>query len=194
MDRDKIKTKSKIVPNELGQKSKLRNFEICNLQFAICNSQAGLTLIEVLIALTILAVGLLGVAFMQVTSLSGGAFSREMVVATELGQDMLEKLRTLPYTETSEDSALASGDHPTALDVNRDLDGDGITSDLAVGVGTANVVDERGQTTGPLVYTRIWTVSNNSPTTNMKTITVTVRWLEKGTPRSITITGIMVRS
>ena len=156
--------------------------------FCVLNSKKGFTLIEVLIALTILAIGLLGVALMQVTSISGNTFSREMSVATELGQDMLEQLRTLRYTSSTTDNALLGGNHPDNTDV---ADG------LAVGVGNANIIDERGLTVGPLIYTRTWRVTDGTPAANMKAIDVTVTWTEKGaaaTIRSITITGVKVMS
>ncbi len=166
-----------------------------SLQFTV-HGQKGFTLIEVLIAMTILAIGLLGVALMQVTSISGNTFSREMSVATELGQDMLEKLRTYEYTSTATDNALLGGNHPDNTDV---ADG------LAVGVGNANIIDERGLTVGPLIYTRTWTVTDGPavapavfPAANMKEIVVTVTWAEKTsagtTTRQIQITGVKVRS
>lgn len=154
--------------------------------------EEGLTLVEVLVALTILSIGLLGVALMQVTSISGNTFSRGMAVATELGQDMFEKLNALPYG----DSALTGGAspgvaHPTATDVS---------NGLAVGVGTNNIIDERGLGSvagaGPTIYTRTWNVIDNAPTTNMKTIEVTVSWTERGatlSTRSITIAGVKVQ-
>ncbi|MBI5050265.1 MAG: prepilin-type N-terminal cleavage/methylation domain-containing protein [Nitrospirae bacterium] len=160
-------------------------FKIFNLQSSIFNSSAGLTLIEVLIALTVLAIGLLGVAMMQLMSISGGLFSREMSIATELGQDLIEKVKTYEYTESTTDNALAAGSHPDATDV---------TNGLAEGIGSANLIDERGMTDGSQLYTRTWTVTNNSPAANMKTVTVTVSWSEKGTTRSVTLRGIRVRS
>jgi type IV pilus assembly protein PilV len=187
----------------MRKKSKFQNpnfkFKIRNPRSVICNSQAGLTLIEVLIALTVLAIGLLGVALMQVSSISGNSFSREMGVATTLGQDMVEKLITLDYTASTRDAALNAGNHPTTSDV---------TANLAPAVfgNAANRVDERGlwaarattlgTSAGNLIYTRTWAVTDNSPATNMLNIAVTVSWTEGGTSslRSITITGIKVRS
>ena len=55
--------------------------------------QEGFSLIEVLIALVILAVGLLGLAMFQVTAIKGNAIASKWTVATELAQDRLEKFR-----------------------------------------------------------------------------------------------------
>ncbi len=161
--------------------------------------ELGFSLVEVLVALTILVIGLLGVALLQVVSIQGNTFSREMAVATGLSQDMLEKLKTLQWTELKVDDALTAGNHPVTADVNRDLDGDGEPPYLAVAAGTANIIDERGfgaadAGRGPLLYTRTWTVTDDQPATNMKTIEVTVLWKEKGTTdRSVTITGVKVQ-
>ena len=48
--------KSKIIPNKSGQKSKLRKFKICNLKFAILNSQEGMVLIVSLLLLLVATV------------------------------------------------------------------------------------------------------------------------------------------
>jgi type IV pilus assembly protein PilV len=59
--------------------------------------RSGFTLIEVLIALTILAVGLLALATMQIVSIRGNAFSTEMTYATMLAQSRLEQIRNMAY-------------------------------------------------------------------------------------------------
>lgn len=144
------------------------------------HGQKGLTLIEALIALTILSIGLLGVALMQVISISGNTYSREMAVATELGQDMLETLNAMQYGASALAGTVSPGtNHPTA----------GVPCNSA-----NNIVDERGLQVGPSLYIRTWNVIDDAPATGMKTIAVTVCWREKGTTgRPITITGVRVQ-
>ena len=74
-------------------------------------SKKGFSLLELLIALVILAVGLLGVAGMQVTSISGNAFSNNVTIATGLAQSRIEELKKLPNS----DAALSVGDHDEGL-------------------------------------------------------------------------------
>jgi len=74
-------------------------------------SKKGFSLLELLIALVILAVGLLGVAGMQVTSISGNAFSNNVTIATGLAQSRIEELKKLPNS----DAALSAGDHDEGL-------------------------------------------------------------------------------
>ena len=69
--------------------------------------EKGFTLIEVVAGLVILAIGLLGIAAMQVTSIKGGYFSNNVTQATILAQDKLEYLKNLYYS----DSNLNSGQH-----------------------------------------------------------------------------------
>ena len=56
----------------------------------------GFSLLEVLIALVFLAVGLLALAGLHVTSLRGNNFSQHLTRATYLAQDRLEFLKNLP--------------------------------------------------------------------------------------------------
>ncbi len=59
--------------------------------------QNGFTLIEVLIGLVLLAIGLLAIAGMQITSVRGNFFSKNLSEASVLGQDRLEELRNRSY-------------------------------------------------------------------------------------------------
>jgi type IV pilus assembly protein PilV len=58
--------------------------------------ETGFSLIEVLIGVIFLAVGLLGMAGLQGTSVRGNFFSHNLMQATYLAQDRLELLKNLP--------------------------------------------------------------------------------------------------
>jgi type IV pilus assembly protein PilV len=58
----------------------------------------GFSLIEVLIGLVILAIGLLAVAGLQVTSIRGNYSSNNVTQATYIAQSRLEFLKTLDFT------------------------------------------------------------------------------------------------
>ncbi len=67
----------------------------------------GFTLIEMLVGLVLLAIGLLAIAGMQITSVRGNYFSGNMTHASILAQDRLEALRQLPL----DNAALDAGTH-----------------------------------------------------------------------------------
>ena len=54
-------------------------------------------MIEVLIGLVLLAIGLLAIAGMQITSVRGNFFSSNLSEASVLAQDRLEELRNRPF-------------------------------------------------------------------------------------------------
>jgi len=61
------------------------------------SSTSGFTMIELLVAVTILAIGLLGIASMMATSMRGGAYGRRTTVAENLASQKLEQFRNLSY-------------------------------------------------------------------------------------------------
>lgn len=69
--------------------------------------QKGFTLIEVLVGLVLLAIGLLAIAGMQMTSIKGNFFSHYLTQANYAGQDRLEFLDNLPYGSNE----LLAGNH-----------------------------------------------------------------------------------
>jgi prepilin-type N-terminal cleavage/methylation domain-containing protein len=69
--------------------------------------RTGFTLIEVAAGLIILAIGVLAIAAMQITSIRSAYFSDNVTQATIFAQDKLELLRNLPYAG----SDLSSGEH-----------------------------------------------------------------------------------
>ncbi|MGZ6236579.1 MAG: type IV pilus modification PilV family protein, partial [Syntrophales bacterium] len=71
----------------------------------------GFSLIEVLIGLVLLAIGLLAIAGMQISSVRGNFFSSNLTQASVLAQDRLETLRNIAYG----DAALNAGNHNDGL-------------------------------------------------------------------------------
>lgn len=69
----------------------------------------GFTLIEVLFGLIILAVGLLALAALQITSTRGSSFSNNVMQATYLAQDSLESLKNLQCNSQGTDPKLNAG-------------------------------------------------------------------------------------
>jgi len=67
----------------------------------------GFTLIEVLIGLTILAIGLLAIGAMQINAVKGNFFSHYMTQASYVCQDRLESLDNLPI----DNPQLQAGNH-----------------------------------------------------------------------------------
>jgi type IV pilus assembly protein PilV len=120
---------------------------------------SGFTLLEVLIAVTVIGVGFMAAASMQGTSISGNSRSAFMTAATYLAEDKLEELRNTDYM------AITAAGSPE------------------------NNIDELGNAGG--IYSRSWTVVNDSPGLLMKEVTVTVDWVERGVSHTLAITTVI---
>jgi len=112
----------------------------------------GFTLIEVLVAITIFAVGLLAVAAMQNSAILMNSSAGKLTELSTLGMDQIEKLSSLPYDDPWLEEA---GNYP-----NTDTAG-----------------NTHQQTMGD--YTVSWNVNDNNPVTNTKNITVRVSGRDK---------------
>ncbi|MCK4385205.1 MAG: prepilin-type N-terminal cleavage/methylation domain-containing protein [candidate division Zixibacteria bacterium] len=72
-------------------------------------NEKGVTLLEVLVAMIILAFGVLGLAPMIVISMYGNSYSNQVTVADAIAQDRLEEIKTwfevdpIPYSQTVND-------------------------------------------------------------------------------------------
>lgn len=122
----------------------------------------GFTLIEILVAVFLLVVALLGVISTTVIVIQSNSLSKAMTTATTLARDRMEQLKNTGY------AALAGGT-------------DYATMDSTV----------QATSTADSIYTRIWTVMVDSPATGMKTITVTIRWNWRGALRNVSLTTIV---
>ena len=133
-------------------------------------SQDGFSLLEVLIALTVLAVGLLGLAMFQVTAIQGNASASDTVAATYYGQDQMERLQLVPYDN------LASSPPPG-------ISGDNVVINEIRSITDSNqtTVSKKGQR-----YYRVWAVSPATAPSTLEMIRVWVYWWDqRGTPHTI---------
>lgn len=83
--------------------------------------QSGMTLVEVMVALLVFAIGILGVAVLQLTALKYSDSASRRTQVNFIAQDLMERIRANPdaaYALASLDQAPASGN----LDVARDQD------------------------------------------------------------------------
>ncbi|RLB91588.1 MAG: hypothetical protein DRH10_01525 [Deltaproteobacteria bacterium] len=117
----------------LSWKLTIRRYKINKILMK--NSSAGFTLLEVLIAMFILAFGLLAIAQMQVTAIRGNAFSNRTTTALTLAQDKIEELSGLSF----DNDQLAAGHHPAGADPDPDLSPYTRTWDIVNGLNTKTV-------------------------------------------------------
>jgi Tfp pilus assembly protein PilV len=63
--------------------------------------RGGFTLVEIMIAVFVLTVALIGLISVTVMIINGNDFSRRMTTATTLAKDKLEQVKRLPYTSVT---------------------------------------------------------------------------------------------
>jgi prepilin-type N-terminal cleavage/methylation domain-containing protein len=133
----------------------------------------GFTLIEVIMAVSVLTVGLLAVASMQVSAIRGNSISREYTESTDRVQDVAEWLLALPSTNAN----------------LQDRDGDG-----TAGLNHANTDPSAPDAadyftttqlrTSGITYTVYWNVATNwaggKSLTGVNTVRVIVKWTIRG--------------
>ncbi|MFH1718458.1 MAG: prepilin-type N-terminal cleavage/methylation domain-containing protein [Planctomycetota bacterium] len=124
------------------------------------SGEKGFTLLEIVIALSIFAVGLLAVATMQISAIRGNRVGNEYSRATALAQMQIESLKSADF----DSAALAAGNY---ADAN-------------------NPINETGAAGG--IFTRTWAIANN--TTFSRRATVTVGWSIAGANRSVVMSTL----
>lgn len=142
--------------------------------------QSGVGLIEVLVALIIMSVGLLGIASLYVTALQAKTTSLSRMKAVNLAQDMADRIRANPSAVSS--YTLANSDSQTTLGSSPNCSS---TSETCSSTQMAlfdkyewdkMIYDATRGMSLPGQATRSITVSSSSPSI----ITITLTWQEKG--------------
>jgi len=134
--------------------------------------EKGFTLIELMIAITVLGVGILALIQMQVAAINGNSSANYMTTATTLAQDQIEQLNNLSFfdtaladTNTGNNGALTNPPNAASFDQTDPNN-----------LNPVDAIDERGGTTGLRRYRRFWNIADNTPIQGVKTVVVFVYW------------------
>ncbi len=115
-------------------------------------SEAGFTLLEVMLAMTILGVGVLTIGLAQLSAIKISSRSEHMSQAMYLAQEQMEVFMAMPQTSPFLDVAVVDAPDPVGL-----IDIDATDNDATN-------------------YSRSWTVEPNVPNLGLTRITITVTW------------------
>lgn len=142
------------------------------------SESGGFTLVEILVAMTIFAVGVLALTKLQIASMQGNTKANLVTSGTAASQSMMEELLSRNY------------------DLLVDTDGDGTGQDLVAPFG----VDDDGgnfglddvdggadgtQNSADGQFTFFWNVAVDQPTDGTKTVNVITRWRDRTVTQQI---------
>ncbi len=127
----------------------------------------GFSLIEVMIAIVILAIGIFSLHSMQLTSINGNSKANLITNATNFAGDRIEQLMQMDYDDLVDLDGDGDG-------TGQDSDADGADDDggnFGLDDTTAATADGT-ENSGNGVYTLFWNVAVDHPVTNSTTIRV----------------------
>ncbi len=123
----------------------------------------GFTVIEVMIAITILSIGLLGIASMQINAIRGNSLSDNITCALALAEDKMEELMGRDYSDPAlEDIVIKNNDDLTNI-AREWID------------KQEPLIDEAGKLDAGH-FRRVWNIADDTPIESNKTVTVIVLW------------------
>ena len=138
----------------------------------------GFSIIEVMIAISILSIGILALASMQVAAMRGNSFAVGVTEGSTWALDQIEKLMSLPWTD------------PSLLDA--DLDGAGGLDDMGFDNDPGTQADADFRVTQGK-FSIHWNVANNVVTNNTRTVNVIVTWTDHDVQKSVSIQRVVAR-
>lgn len=139
--------------------------------------EAGISLLEAIVAAGLLALGLMPVAYIQSSGLRTGATSYSLLAASSLAVQLGDSTRALTYTDTKLSDTHGNYVVPDAALTN--------ANPLAADGTYWAACDEKG-----CGFTRTWKITDNTPLQNTKKIDIKVTWSEYGIQRAYTLSTI----
>ncbi|MBI5187205.1 MAG: prepilin-type N-terminal cleavage/methylation domain-containing protein [Nitrospinae bacterium] len=147
--------------------------------------QSGFTMVEMLMAMVILSIALIGLAKISTSVIRTNSFSESYTIATALAQDKLEEIMNLNFFNGALDDLTAANNSAAGL----------------LSVAAADVqetqVDENGVAGAGGIFTRsinIWDRTDIENPATRKDIAVIVSWLDAlGKTRKVTVSTIKSR-
>lgn len=152
--------------------------------YRLFGRERGFTLLELLVAMAIFAIGLLGIVKLQMQSGLGNSTARNISTAVNLARNKIEDLKKVReyYIPTTGGSEVVLADLVDP-DSGNDL-GNWTTPDHTDGA----LLAEDGSAGGSgAIFTRAWNVVDDMPDTNIKTVRVRVSWNEGSITRSVVL-------
>jgi type IV pilus assembly protein PilV len=146
-----------------------------------CNSQNGFTLIEVLIAIALLTIGILGAAAMQISSLRGNSHANRITVASNWGVNRIEQIIAQKYDDVDlrdDDSIGNTANNP---------DGAGGLNDMTDATADGREISPDG------LYTIYWNVAEDDIMPNTKSIRVIILRTQGGQTTTVTMNYVKAK-
>jgi len=138
-------------------------------------STDGFTLIEVMIAIVVLTIGILGVLSMQTTSIGGNAGANHISTAAVWGSKEIEEIFSINYDDASLNDGGTIG--VAGLNVTNAPNAD----------GSATMESPDG------MYNIYWNVVEDYPIPNVKNIRVIVTRADMGIRRTVTLNYVKAK-
>lgn len=150
--------------------------------FMAVGDDRGVSIIEVLVAVVLIAVGALAAIVMLRTSVKENQRTYSREVAASLARQLLESVDSLSYQPTA-------GTFANCL--NATASSSTYVNPCAA-LSPSNPLNAQGQTVAAGGYTRQWSIVNNGSPTNVstpvfKTIRVRVRWNDRGQTQQVVV-------
>jgi prepilin-type N-terminal cleavage/methylation domain-containing protein len=151
------------------------------------SAERGFTLLELLIAMAVMAFGMLGVVGMLLVAVKGNAFGSRMTQATALAQSKMEQMRNEDYDNLYANCAAGFPDPCTSAPANMNTiaandsgtGGDAFTGGSGDGLWSYTYASPPETTPLPTGMELAWGVRRNYPQPRLIYLVAVARWKER---------------